>query len=102
LPYHRKARRAEIVVKLDFINPYSIYNERLILDIFSLEPFQTLDARGRGRGWAVRYFNQIQYREDLAITIDLVRSTNPVSRVAGILRLFEIIGEIVMLKGIRK
>jgi hypothetical protein len=88
--------KQEIVVNLDFLNPYSGYKEKITLDVYSSSPFQTLTARGRGRGWNVKYFDQIKYSEDIDVTISLLISGTPLAKFTGAVRLLETIGQVVL------
>jgi hypothetical protein len=62
------ARKKEIQVSLDFLNSYSGYKERVVLDVYSSQLFQTISASGRGRGWTVKYFDQVQYDDEISST----------------------------------
>ncbi|MGJ5632526.1 hypothetical protein [Nostoc sp. CALU 1950] len=88
--------KQEILVNLDFLNPYSGYKEKITLDVYSSSPFQTLTARGRGRGWNVKYFDQIKYSEDINVTISLLVSGTPLAKFTGAVRLLETISQVVL------
>ena len=86
--------KQEIVVNLDFLNPYSGYKEKVLLDIYSSSPFQTQTARGRGRGWTVKYFDQIQYSEDIDGTISVLLTGTTFAKFAGAVRLLETVVQV--------
>jgi hypothetical protein len=78
------AGKQEIQVNLDFLNPYSGYKERVVLDVYSSQPFQTLSASGRGRGWTVKYLDQIQYNDDISSTAYTLLSGTMVDKILAI------------------
>lgn len=86
--------KQEILVSLDFLNPYSGYKEKVVLDVYSSSPFQTLTARGRGRGWTVKYFDQIKYSEDINGTLSILLSGTPFAKFTGAVRLLETVVQI--------
>lgn len=83
--------KKEIVVNLDFLNPYSGHKEKVILDVYSSSPFQTLTATGRGRGWSVKYVDQIKYSESIDIIISSLIVEMPLGKFIGATRLLETI-----------
>lgn len=93
--------KQEILISLDFLNPYSGYREKVMLDIYSSSPFETQTARGRGRGWIVKYFDQAQYSEDIDVTISVLLLGTPFAKFAGVVRFFEIVAQVLLtrLKG---
>lgn len=86
----------EILVNLNFLNPYSGYKEKMTLDVYSSNPLQTLTARGRGRGWNVKYFDQIKYSEDINVIISSLISGTAQTKFTGSVRLIETIGQVVL------
>ncbi len=76
--------KQEIQVNLDFLNPYSGYKERVALSVYSSQPFQTLPASGRGRGWTVKYLDQIQYNDDISSTVYILFSGTIVDKILAI------------------
>jgi hypothetical protein len=81
------ARKQEIQVDLDFLNPYSGYKERIVLDVYSSQPFQTISANGRGRGWNVKYFDQVQYDDEISSTAYVLLSGNIIEKMIALAEL---------------
>ncbi|MEQ8996723.1 MAG: hypothetical protein RID53_09510 [Coleofasciculus sp. B1-GNL1-01] len=73
-----------IEIKIDFLNPLKLYKEKIIVNIYSSQPLKTKDARGRGKGWGVEYFDQIKYREELDANLYLSSSGSWVNLIKGI------------------
>ena len=88
--------KKEIIVNLDFLNSYSAHKEKIILDVYSSSPFQTLTATGRGRGWSVKYVDQIKYSQSIEISIASLIVEMPLGKFTGALRLLETIGSLVL------
>ena len=87
-------KEQKILVSLDFLNPYPGYKEKVLLNIYSSSPFQTLTARGRGRDWTVKYFDQIQYSEDIDGTISVLLTGTPFAKFAGAVRLLDTVVQV--------
>lgn len=49
-----------IQVNIKFLNPFRLYQDRLRLYIFSSNSIKIKDVRGRGPGWRVAYFDQVE------------------------------------------
>jgi hypothetical protein len=92
------SENSEISVRLNFLNPYFGYKEVALLDIYSSRPFQTKTARGRGRGWTVKYFDQIQYSKDINGSISLLLTGTPFAKFAGAVRLLETVVQVSLRK----
>jgi hypothetical protein len=56
----------DISVSIRFLNPFIFYRDRLTLFVFSADPLEVTDARGRGLGWGVAYFDQLGYEKELS------------------------------------
>jgi hypothetical protein len=54
-----------IEVTIKFLNPFKKYRDQLTLYIFSSTSIKVKDAKGRGPGWGVAYFDQIEYEKNL-------------------------------------
>lgn len=56
-------KNIELTIK--FLNPFKQYRDQLKLYIFSSSPIKIKDAKGRGPGWGVLYFDQVEYEKEL-------------------------------------
>ncbi|MBW4465976.1 MAG: hypothetical protein KME07_11130 [Pegethrix bostrychoides GSE-TBD4-15B] len=54
-----------IEMTIKFLNPFKQYRDQLKLYIFSSSPIKIRDAKGRGPGWGVLYFDQVEYEKEL-------------------------------------
>jgi hypothetical protein len=97
-PVAPNSGKQEILINLDFLNPYSGYKEKVLLDIYSSSPFQTITARGRGLGWTVKYFDQIQYSENIDGTISVLLTGPPLAKFTGAVKLIETVVQVSLRK----
>lgn len=56
----------DINATIGFLNPFRLYRDRLTLYVFSTDPLEVTEARGRGLGWGVAYFDQLGYEKELS------------------------------------
>ncbi|EDX72972.1 hypothetical protein MC7420_2590 [Coleofasciculus chthonoplastes PCC 7420] len=73
-----------IEIKIDFLNSLKLYKEKIIINVYSSQPLKIKDARGRGKGWRVEYFDQIKYGEELDANLYLLSSGSWVNLIEGI------------------
>jgi hypothetical protein len=82
----------DISASIKFLNPFRLYRDRLTLYIFTSEPLRVVDARGRGLGWGVAYFDQLGYEKELSGILIATLSGGPYSNVlAGILKSLQVV-----------
>ena len=46
-----------------------------------------MDARGRGPGWGVTYFDQIKYKKDIETSLEITSSGGLLRLIQGVVRL---------------
>jgi len=59
-----------IEIKINFLNSFKLYKEKIICHVYSSKPLKIKDARGRGKGWGVEYFDQVKYKEELETSLN--------------------------------
>jgi len=87
-----RVNNKDISASIKFLNPFRLYRDRLTLYIFTSEPLKVLDAKGRGLGWGVAYFDQLGYEKELSGILIATLSGGPSSSVlAGILKSLQVV-----------
>jgi hypothetical protein len=74
-------------ININFLNPFKAYKDELTLHIFSSRPLKVNDAKGRGLGWGVTYFDQIEFQHDVNRNISLIGGGNWFSLTNGLVNL---------------
>lgn len=61
---------SDIEISIEFLNPYKKYRDQLSIHMFSRVPIKVESARGRGSGWTVTYFDQLEYEGKLKAALN--------------------------------
>lgn len=82
--------RLELV--LPYLNPRKSYRDRVKVKVFALTPIEVKDISGGGRGWAVDFFDRVQFlREATDAFGSAVLASSPLRMVVSGVRMFFII-----------